>query len=101
MAVGDAHVFPGLLTSVLTQLFFKSHRLLFSRASAEVRGENKPERKFALTGYQTHSHQVMSPTRLLLSHPGRVKEIIYFIKDYTARRSKPNYIKFQSGIEAS
>ena len=39
MAVGDAHVFPGFLTPVLTQLSFQSHRLLFSHASAEVRGD--------------------------------------------------------------
>ena len=39
MAVGDAHVFPGFLTPVLTQLTFQSHQLLFSHASAEVRGE--------------------------------------------------------------
>ena len=48
MAVRDARVFPGSLTPVLTQLFFQSHRLLFSHVSAEVRGENTPERKFAL-----------------------------------------------------
>ena len=29
MAVGDAHVFPGFLTPVLTQPSFKSHQLLF------------------------------------------------------------------------
>ena len=49
MAVGDAYVFPGFLTPVLTLLFFQSHRLLFSHASAEVRGENTPERKVAST----------------------------------------------------
>ena len=38
MAVGDAHVFPGFLTPVLIQLFFQSHRSLFSHAS-EVRGK--------------------------------------------------------------
>ena len=43
MAVGDAYVFPGFLTPVLTLLFFQSHRLLFSHASADVRGENTPE----------------------------------------------------------
>ena len=43
MAVGDAHVFPGFLPPVLTQISFQSHRLLFSHASAEVRGENTPE----------------------------------------------------------
>ena len=50
---------------------FQSHRLLFSHASAEVRGENTPERKVASTRDQTHNHQVMSPTRSPLSHPGR------------------------------
>ena len=70
MAVGHAHVFPGFLTPVLTQLFFPSHRLLFSHVSVEVRGENKPERKVASTGDRTHNHQVMSPTRSPLIHPG-------------------------------
>ena len=70
MAVGDAYVFPGFLTPVLTLLFFQSHRLLFSHASAEVRGENTPERKVASTWDRTHNHQVMSPTRSPLSHPG-------------------------------
>ena len=50
MAVGDAYMFPGFLTPVLTQLSFQSHRLLFSDASAEVRGENTPERKVTSTG---------------------------------------------------
>ena len=68
MAVGDEHVFPGFLTPVLTQLSFQIHRLLFSHASAEVRGENTPERKFASTGYRTHNHQVMKQ-----SHTGRAQ----------------------------
>ena len=72
MAVGDAHVFPGFLTPVLTQLSFQSHRLLFSHVSEEVRGEITPERKFASTGSRTHNHQVISPTRSPLSHPGGI-----------------------------
>ena len=75
MVVGDAYVFPGFLTPVITLLFFQSHRLLFSHASAEVRGENTPERKVASTWYRTHNHQVMSPTRSPLSHPGGSNEI--------------------------
>ena len=57
----------GFLTPVdlLTQLSFKSHRLLFSLASAEVRGEYTPKIQFASTGYQANNHQVMSPTRSL------------------------------------
>ena len=69
MAVGDAHVFPGFLTPVLTQISFQSHRLLFSHASEEVRGENTPERNFASTESEAHNHYVMSPTRSPLSHP--------------------------------
>ena len=58
------------LTPVLTQLFFQSHRQLFSHASAEVRGENTPERKVASTGDRTHNHKVICPTGSPLSHPG-------------------------------
>ena len=47
---------------------FQSHRLLFPHASAEVRGNNTPERNFASTRHQTHNHQVMSPTCSPLRH---------------------------------
>ena len=70
MAVGDAHVFPGFLIPVLTQLFFPKPPTTFSHAYAEVRGENTSERKVASTGHQTHNHQVMSPIRSPMSHPG-------------------------------
>ena len=71
MTVGDAYVFPGFLTPVLTQLFFpKPYRLLFSHASAKVRGENTPERKVASTGDRTRNHQVTSPKLSPLSHLG-------------------------------
>ena len=50
MAVGDAHVFPGFLKPVVTQISFQSHQLLFSHAS-EVTGKNMLERKFVSTGY--------------------------------------------------
>ena len=73
MAVGDAYVFPGFLTPVLTQISFQSHQLLFSHALAEVRGKNTAERKVASTGDRTHNHQVMSPTRSPLSQPGRAQ----------------------------
>ena len=74
MAVGDAHVFPWFLTPVLTQISFQNLRLVFSHASAELRGENTPGRNFASTGSRTHNHQVMSPTRSPLSHPGGANE---------------------------
>ena len=85
MAVGDAHVFPGSLTAVLTRISFQSHRQLLSHASAEVRGENTPERNFASTGSLTHNHQAMSRTRSLLSHPGGALEL----KDDKTVYSKP------------
>ena len=68
MVVGEADAFPGFLTPVLTQLSFQSHRLL-SYVSAEVRGENTPERKLTSTGYRTRNYQVMGPTRSPLSQP--------------------------------
>ena len=81
MAVCDAHVFPGFLTQVETQLSFQSHRLLFSHASEDARGENTPERKFTSTGYRTHNHQVMSQMSSPLSHMGAAIfiEIITFL----------------------
>ena len=81
MAVGDVHVFPGFLTSVLTQLSFQSHQLLFSHASTEMRGEIKSQRKFVSTGYQTHNHLVMSPTNSPLSHSGRTGLVWETVKD--------------------
>ena len=71
MAVDDAHVFPGFLTPILSQLSFHSHKLLFSLASAEVRGKDTPERKFTSTEYRTRNHQVMSQTRSPLNHQAK------------------------------
>ena len=82
MAVGDAHVFPGFLTPVLTQLSFQSHRLLFSYASAEVKGENTPEKKFASGVNRTHNYQVMSPTRSPLSRAGGARQIYTFFNPF-------------------
>ena len=70
MAVSDVHVFHCFLTPALTQLFFQSHRLLFSHVSAGVKGENTPERKFASTGLRTGNHQVMKQTRSPLRNLG-------------------------------
>ena len=61
----DAHAFPSFLTPILTQLFFKSHRLVFSHASAEVRGENTPGRE------RVHLNQVSSS-----KPPGNVSDTL-------------------------
>ena len=64
------YVFPGFLTPVLTQLFFPKPPTTF--LTCFCRGERRKYagRKVASTGDQTHNHQVMSPTRSPLSHPG-------------------------------
>ena len=64
----------GFLTPVLNTTFFPSHQLLFSSASAEVRGKNTPERKCPSTGSQTHDQQAKHPTRSPMSHPGGAKQ---------------------------
>ena len=65
---------------------FQSHRLLFSHASAVVRGKNTTERKVASTGDWTHNLQVTSPTCSPLSHPGgaaSLKSYISFMSAFT------------------
>ena len=75
MVVGDAHQSVSWLSHTSTNtISFQSHQLLFSYASAEVRSQNMPERKFVSTGSPTHNHQVMSPTRSPLSHSGGAEE---------------------------
>ena len=100
MAVVDAHVFLGFLTPVITQLSFQSHRLLFSHASAEVKGENSTERKFALTGSRTHKHQVMNPTRLPLSNPGGARiQWKWNLPPYSFKRQKTKYCNLEVILE--
>ena len=71
--------FLAFLHQYLHIFSFQSHQLLFSHASAKVRGENTPERKVASTGDRTHNHQVMSPTRSPLSQPDWALEGLTFI----------------------
>ena len=76
MAVGDVHVLPGFLTSVLTQLSFQSHRLLFSHASAEIRGENTPERKFCLNRVSSSQPPGHESDTLTTEPHGRDKPVL-------------------------
>ena len=66
MTFGDTYVSWHSHTSVNTTLFPPT---TFSHASAEVRGENMPERKLASTGSRTDNHQVMSPTLSPVTEP--------------------------------
>ena len=70
MVVGDAYVFPGFLTPVLTQLFFLKPLTTF--LTCFCRGERRKYagKKVASTGDRTHNHQVISPTCSPLSHLG-------------------------------
>ena len=70
--VGDANVFPGFLTPVLTQLFSPKPQDNF--LTCFCRGERRKyaERKVASIRDQTHNHQLMSPTCSSLSYPGGV-----------------------------
>ena len=70
MAVDDAQVFPGFLTPVLAQISFQSHQLLFSHASSEVRGENKPKEIWRQPGLGLISSGHESDT-LTTEPPGR------------------------------
>ena len=67
-------MFPGFFTRVLTQLFFPKQPTTFlTRFCSGERQKKKkktPERNVASTGDRTHNHQIMSPTRSPLSHPG-------------------------------
>ena len=48
MAVGDAHVFPGLLTSVLTQLFFPKPPTTFFTCFSRGERQKYAEKKVRL-----------------------------------------------------
>ena len=64
--------------------------------SAEVRGENTPERKVASTGDRTHNHQVMSPTRSLLSQPGGAPELCDDLLKLFTKRQNFRLVKIES-----
>ena len=70
MAVGDAYVFRGFLTPVLTQLFLPKPPTTFLTCFCRGDKRKYAGKKVASTGDQTHNHQVMSPTRSPLSYPG-------------------------------
>ena len=71
MAVGDAHVFPGFLTPVLTQLFFPKPPTTFLTCFSRGERRKYAGKKVRLNhGSNRHNHQVMSQTRSPLSHTG-------------------------------
>ena len=68
-------MFPGFLTPVLTLLFFQSHRLLFSHASAEVSGENTPKKSRLNLG--SNSQPPGHESNMLTTEPPRRVKVKY------------------------
>ena len=68
-----AKVISWLSHTITKHISFQSHQLLFSHASAEVRGENTPERNFVSTGSKTHNHQVTEPPGWGLFSKGKLQ----------------------------
>ena len=74
MAVCDAHVFPGFLIPVLTQIFFPKPPTTFSNASAEVRGE-KYARKKSRLNWELNSQPPGHESNRLTTEPPDWKKI--------------------------
>ena len=70
MAVGNAYMFPGFLTPVLTQLFFPKPPTTFLTCFCRGERQKYARKKSRLNWDRTHNHQVTSPTHTPLSHPG-------------------------------
>ena len=69
---------------------FQSHRLLFSHASEEVGGENRPGKKFASIRIKLTTTRSLSPTSSPLSHPGRTK----LLSAQASHLDKSNFLIF-------
>ena len=79
MEVIDAHAFPAFLTSVLTQISFQSHRILFSHASAEVRRKKYRGKKFCLNWVSNSQLPGHDSNMLTTEPPGQSSEILKFV----------------------
>ena len=77
MVVGDAHVFPGILTPALTQLSFQSHRLLFSHVFCRAERRKYAGKKVRLYRGSNSQPPALSPTHSPLSHPGGAYNTIH------------------------
>ena len=88
MVVGDTHVFLGFLTPVLTQPFFPKPMTSF--LTCFCRGERRKYagKKSRHNRGSNSNHQVMSPTRSPLSHPG--------VTEYKVNFDHPLYIMYLS-----
>ena len=69
MAVGDAHVFSWLSHTCINTTFSPKPQPDFLTCFSRGERRKFAGKKFASTGYRTHNHQVMSPTRSPLFHP--------------------------------
>ena len=78
MAVGDAHVFPGFLTPVLTQLFFPkpptTFLTCFCRGERQKYTGKKPNK--ALTLSQTSPGFYLSAVQVFWKHCGKMRNCL-------------------------
>ena len=99
MAVGDAYVFPGFLTPVLTQLFSPKPPTTFLTCLCRGERQKYAVKKVGLNrGDRTHNHQDMSPTRSPLSHPsGAIKNDI--LSGYKVFKPFPKFFRlYRNGL---
>ena len=100
MAVGDAYVFPGFLTPVLTQLFFQKPPTTF--LTYFCRGERrkyagKKSRLYRGSNSQPPGHE----SDTLTSHPGGAKRVkedqpVYYVQSDFALQSPSTYHSYLS-----
>ena len=71
-----AYVFPGFITQVLTQLFFPKPLTTFLTYFSRGERRKYTGKKSCLHQGSNSQHQVMSPTRSPLSHPGGAAPVL-------------------------
>ena len=93
MADGDAYVFPGFLTPVLTQLFFPKPSTTFLTCFCRSERQKYAGKKSCLNrGSNSQLPGHPGPTRSPLSHPGGALTLLLFvIIPFILRRKKSKF----------
>ena len=101
MAIGDAYVFPGFLTPVLTQLFFPKSPTTFLTCFCRGKRRKYAGKKSRLNRGSNSQPPGRYPTRSLLSHPGGGQPIWNTVQTYIAgkkkRKGKEDILEFSHG----
>ena len=85
MVAGDAHVFPGFLTSVPTQLSFQSHRLLFPHAFSRGKRRKYAGKKVRLNRVSNSQPPGHESDTFNTELPGRVGGLETDVQIYPAK----------------